>query len=414
MFRDRAKRIEEQLPVWGRRLYDVALAVPEASTILNAWRRQESPSLRRFTVLVDAPTFVPSETGDGGDDSEQDVAEAQQAATLLLALPWELIHDRTGYLFQGVKGVRVRRRLPDADVAEPQPGEPPVRVLLVSPRPDDERAAYLDHRVSARPVVDALAQLGDLARLTLLDPPTLPALEAELLRAHEDGKPYHVVHFDGHGVYDRRHGWGALCFEDPRDAGQTSPVKDEKTGQMRGRRTAIVPAEKLAAVLRDSDLPLFVLEACQSAQAENDPTASVAGRLLACGVTSVVAMSHSVLVETARRFVTIFYRELIRGRRIGQAMLERPARVVSRPVPRPDVWRRADVAGLVRHRAVSGASGSGPVSADRRCHVAGRGRASPADRTGRTSVAAGSLVRGPQPGTAAGRAAAVRPAAGSG
>jgi hypothetical protein len=414
VFRDRAKQIEDQLPVWGRRLYDAALAVPEAATILNAWRRPDAPSLRRFTVLVDAPTFAPGETDDDSDDSEQAVSEAQQAATLLLALPWELIHDRTGYLFQGVKGVRVRRRLPDADVAEPQPGKPPVRVLLVSPRPDDERAAYLDHRVSARPVVDALAQLGDLARLTLLDPPTLSALEAELLRAHEDGKPYHVVHFDGHGVYDRRHGWGALCFEDPRDACQTSPVKDDKTGQMRGRRTAIVPADDLAAVLRDSDLPLFVLEACQSAQAEDDPTASVAGRLLACGVTSVVAMSHSVLVETARRFVTILLSRADpwSADRAGDA--GRPARVVSRPAPRPDVWRRADVAGLVRPRAVSGASGPGPVSADGRCQVASRGRASPADRAGGTAAVAGSLVRGPQPGTAAGRAAVVRPAAGSG
>ncbi len=148
VFRDRAKRIEEQLPVWGRRLYDAALAVPDATTILNAWRRPDAPSLRRFTVLVDAPAFAPGKTDDDGDDSEHAVSEAQQAATLLLALPWELIHDRTGYLFQGVKGVRVRRRLPDAEVAEPKPGEPPVRVLLVSPRPDDDKATYLDHRVS--------------------------------------------------------------------------------------------------------------------------------------------------------------------------------------------------------------------------------------------------------------------------
>ncbi|MBI1878364.1 MAG: CHAT domain-containing protein, partial [Chloroflexi bacterium] len=54
---------------------------------------------------------------------------------------------------------------------------------------------------------------------------------------------------------------------------------------------------------------------------ETDPTASVAARLLEEGVTSVVAMSHSVLVETARRFVQAFYQELARGGRVGQAML---------------------------------------------------------------------------------------------
>ncbi len=33
-------------------------------------------------------------------------------------------------------------------------------------------------------------------------------------------------------------------------------------------------------------------------------------------------MSHSVLVETARRFFTVFYRELVAGVRVGNAMLK--------------------------------------------------------------------------------------------
>src|SRR5206468_7657067 len=98
--------------------------------------------------------------------------------------------------------------------------DPPIRVLLVSPRPEDDRAGYLDHRTSARPLVEALAPLGELAELTLLDPCTFPALQEELRRAQAAQRPYHVVHFDGHGVYDRHHGLGALCFEDPRDAGK--------------------------------------------------------------------------------------------------------------------------------------------------------------------------------------------------
>jgi tetratricopeptide (TPR) repeat protein len=38
-------------------------------------------------------------------------------------------------------------------------------------------------------------------------------------------------------------------------------------------------------------------------------------------VASVVAMSHSVLVETSKRFVKAFYGELAKGQRVGQAML---------------------------------------------------------------------------------------------
>jgi len=52
---------------------------------------------------------------------------------------------------------------------------------------------------------------------------------------------------------------------------------------------------------------LVFLEACQSAQAER-ATESVASALLKVGVASVIAMSHSVLIATARRFVEPFYR----------------------------------------------------------------------------------------------------------
>src|SRR5262249_16853700 len=48
---------------------------------------------------------------------------------------------------------------------------------------------------------------------------------------------------------------------------------------------------------------------------------TVSAKLLDAGVTSVVAMTHSVLVETARRFVTAFYSDLAEGKRIGTAML---------------------------------------------------------------------------------------------
>jgi hypothetical protein len=183
-------------------------------------------------------------------------------------------------------------------------------VLLVSPRPEDERAGYIDHRISARPLVEALAPLGGLAELTILTPPTFPALAEELRRAFVAGTPYHVVHFDGHGVYDPQHGLGALCFEDPADAD-----KPDK------RRSQIVDAKEIAEAIRDYRVPLFFLEACQSAMTDKDPRASVAGKLLEGGVASVAAMSHSVLVETAKRFVTAFYQAVLKGERIGQAML---------------------------------------------------------------------------------------------
>jgi len=295
VFQDRARGIEESLPKWGRSLFDT-LNTDAARNALEAWKAASAGVERRFTVKVDRELV---------DATEQRQAEADEGATLLLALPWELIHDGEGYLFQGTRGVRVRRSLPNRNPQQALATEPPIRALLVSPRPEDESADYIDHRISAKPVVGALTALGDLAEFKVLEPPTFAGLEREL-----ESAPYHVVHFDGHGVYDSEHGLGALCFENPAD--------EQKVA---GRRSELVTADRVAEVIRDRRVPLFFLDACQSAKTATDPSASVAGRLLESGVASVAAMSHSILPETARRFVSAFYQDLMSGKRVGQAML---------------------------------------------------------------------------------------------
>ena len=241
--------------------------------------------------------------------------EFREAASDLLSLPWEILHDGTSYLSQGADGVRVRRRLPNRQRTEVLDADLPIRVLLVSPRPEvDEEGndvGYLDHRSSALPLVQAVEKLGEnLVKVDILHPPTFAALTAALKKGREDNDPYEIVHFDGHGVYDRQVGLGALCFEDPKDS--------EKLDKRLLKR---VYASELAEQLRDYGVPLIFLDACQTAQAQEDPKASVAAKLLEKGIGSVVAMSHSVLVATARRFVEAFYRRLAEGKRVGDAML---------------------------------------------------------------------------------------------
>ncbi len=67
-----------------------------------------------------------------------------------------------------------------------------------------------------------------------------------------------------------------------------------------------------------------------SAQAES-AAESVASELLKVGVASVVAMSHSVLVESARRFVQAFYQALAARQRVGDAMLAGQCRLRDDP-----------------------------------------------------------------------------------
>ena len=302
VFKARAERIEAQLPQWGQDLYHAVVATQHAQEALHAWQHAAAGAERRFSVLVD------SDLPDGSSPEAQ--AAAKEAATGLLALPWELLHDGRSYLFQGQHAVRVRRRLPNRYAQPHTVTGLPIRILLVSPRPENAHTGYIDHRISALPLVEAVESLGKLAELTVLTPPTFPALQQALQRAAAAKQPFDVVHFDGHGVYDRIHGLGGLCFEDPRDS-----------QKLHEREMAFVDAREMASVVREHRIPLVFLEACQSAQAETDPTASVAAKLLEEGVTSVVAMSHSVLVETARRFVQAFYAALAEGARVGQAML---------------------------------------------------------------------------------------------
>ncbi len=331
VFKDRGEVIEAQLPRWGTTLHQAALATEKARAIFQQWQADSGD--QRFSIEVDNAAL------DGA--SKEEKKQTDTAATELLALPWELLHNENGWLFQGAKPAHVRRRLPNHDPRAHLKLDLPIRVLLISPRPEQEGTAYIDHRVSALPLTEALADLGGLAELTVLSPPTFPAMEKALQAAFDAGKPFHVVHFDGHGVYDRRKGLGALCFEDPasisceRSAPHDSfalraPVGAERPSSMprealaralQKRRTALVHADTLANTLNQHRIPLVFLEACQTAQSEDKINASVAASLLQTGVSSVVAMSHSVLVETARRFVGAFYRSLAAGKRVGSAML---------------------------------------------------------------------------------------------
>jgi tetratricopeptide (TPR) repeat protein len=298
---DRAKRVEANLIAWGQALHGAALPPQPTANVLQAWAGVDAGASRRFSVSVDDSLLL------GSSEAEQNLA--QEAATALLALPWELLHNGDSFLFQGGRPTRVRRRLPNKRTRPVPVVAPPIRVLLITARPEDDACGYFDHRASALPLVAATEELGEVLRLSLLHPATYPALEAELARAQQAGEPYHVVHFDGHGVYDRRVGLGGLCFEDPSDS-----------HKLTGRRHQTVYTNQLGPLLNNYRIPLVLLEACQSAQAEAG-SESVASELLQRGVASVVAMSHSVLVETARRFVAAFYAELAKGQRVGQAML---------------------------------------------------------------------------------------------
>ena len=143
VFTERAKHIEEKLPQWGKALYDAATAAQSARDLLADWQMTADSVERRFSIFVDDRML------EGSSDEEQSVAN--EAASALLSLPWELMHDGRSFLFQGKNAVRVRRCLPKERAEKAIASSLPIRILLLSPRPEDEHAGYIDHPPQCSP-----------------------------------------------------------------------------------------------------------------------------------------------------------------------------------------------------------------------------------------------------------------------
>jgi tetratricopeptide (TPR) repeat protein len=138
----------------------------------------------------------------------------------------------------------------------------------------------------------------------------MAALAARLRAARDGGEPFAVVHFDGHGVLG---GEGSLVFERP------------------GGGADYVTADRLAGALVAAEVPVAVLNACQSGAIGKRLEAAVATGLLAGGVDAVVAMSYRVYAVAAAEFMAAFYDRLLAGDGIGEAVRAGRSRMARRP-----------------------------------------------------------------------------------
>jgi tetratricopeptide (TPR) repeat protein len=235
----------------------------------------------------------------------------------LLGLPWELMRDpaRPTPLALALDLDGVSRSLPTAELADtlPVPGGK-LRVLMVISRPAGGRD--VGYQMIARPLLRRLEAVRGEVDLVVLRPPTLDALTKTLAEAATQGEPFQVVHFDGHGVL-RRHavggGYGSDMFAGEADE---SVLAFEKPGGGSDE----VSASKIAQVLKRAQVPVVVLNACQSGAIGQDLSAAIATRLLQEGTASVVAMAYSVYAVAAAEFMAAFYERLFAGDPVSAAV----------------------------------------------------------------------------------------------
>ena len=221
-------------------------------------------------------------------------------APAIAVLPWELLHDRrqNSFIAQSER-TPVVRYLEVADTPRTLDVDGPLRILVVIASPTDMPELDVEaewNRVNAA-LADRVSQ--GTVQLDRLEQPTLQALQT-WIRRHD----VHVLHFIGHGEYDRQAQDGVLYFCD------------------RYGRPAPVSSGVLGPYLRDHDpLRLIVLNACQSARMDSsEPVHAMAQALVQQDCVALVSMQFPISGDAAAAFAGEFYGALADGLAVDQSV----------------------------------------------------------------------------------------------
>ena len=222
----------------------------------------------------------------------------------IAALPWELLHHQDHFLVAG--GTIALSRYPEGHIPPTRvQADLPLRVLLVLSEPLD--AGPTLSQQARHELLHGLRRLDEQGAVIVdvLRPPTFQML-TEALTTGE----HHLLVFYGHGVYHQGH--GHLLFED----------------EYGGR--ALVRADELGNIVRNSDVRLVVLGACESAavaepgaqnqQAAPDVWSGTAPALVRAGVPLAVGMQVVMRVDAALAFFRQFALSIAAGKDVIEAV----------------------------------------------------------------------------------------------
>jgi tetratricopeptide (TPR) repeat protein len=274
-----AQRIERRMGEVGRELFKLVLA---GSDVWEAVRRS----------LNDTRIEIETEVGDA-------------------LVPWELMREPAADLPLSLD-VPAFVRCHSRPALPPNPLGPAkgkIRILLAICRLEDDQVPF---RSVARRLISGLSVASrELFDLEVLRPPTFEQLAKRLREANAKGEPFHVVHFDGHGLS------GKVFFENP--------------GLERNAQA--VNAATFGKLLHETRVPLLILNACRSAANEPPEQPEKAGDLhqqirdfgsfahavMDYGVSGVVAWRYSVFVDTAAQYMADLYGALASGLPLGES-----------------------------------------------------------------------------------------------
>lgn len=258
------------------------------------------------------------------------------------SIPWELMRDprMDSPISLRVKAfVRVQSKPNIAFVPVPPAHDGRIRLLYVACRPSGAQDVEL--RAVANRLLQDLGADRERFDIKALRPPTFERLQKELADAKAAGRPFHIVHFDGHGIYADLSGskladWLGTFSHltlGGKNAGKHGYLIFEHPGEDRMRP---VDGQTLGQLLHDNGVPVLVLNACQSAMHEATAApktaedvhdevraiGSLAQEVVDQGIPAVLGMRYSVYVVTAAQYIGQLYAALAGGRSFGQAATE--------------------------------------------------------------------------------------------
>jgi len=216
----------------------------------------------------------------------------------LAQIPWEYLYDPDSQTFPALSPRTPITRYTNPRQQEPPPlaFEPPLRILLVSAQPAGQTQLDVDtERAQIVGAMDVLQATGKV-QIEVLQHATVRSLQAMLRR------PFHVLHYIGHGVHDR-------------DSGNSTLVLEDEDGD-----THAISAAQLQYLLRDTTVRLTMLNACMTARGAAGR--SIAGELMHAGLSATLAMQFAISEISATIFAGEFYRTLADGWPVDAAVAE--------------------------------------------------------------------------------------------
>jgi tetratricopeptide (TPR) repeat protein len=294
----------DSIPVYGEALFAELFSNPEIATRYVRCRQD----LARLQIEIEgSPTFH--------------------------TLNWEALKDPhlPDALCLAATMVRRPRAKPHSQTP-PDISSPLLRVLVVSARPYG--AIDVGYRTISRPLIECLRQAQIPVKVDILRPGTFRSLSKHLESVRNRPGPayYHIIHFDTHGALLTHAELNELETAEPPSSsqvfrygrGSVSPYEGHKAflfleGEGTGKADA-VEAGELADLLCLHQIPITILNACQSGKQVGAVETSLGSRLLEAGVQLVLAMRYSITVSAARILMRTLYQQLFDGADVATAI----------------------------------------------------------------------------------------------